>query len=1089
MAFRYVKTAEKTNGGDKMATMICNRADITNLGEAVFYDAASAFLNKNIIVYHNRDLVGLEFDFLLVIPQVGLCVIEVKGWHEQTVIDVQPTGTIVIQGKDHQLKNENPRKQALSYCYVLQNKIASMTGKHPLVFHMVCYPYLSRSFIEHRGFYANDELKLTLSKEDLESAPMLKTKLQTASGLFGARTVDTLDHSLLYHIRRIFEPEYIEEPRNESGEDGMSKSEAVYPYSIVAVMVKSDYNYTSQIDRLVESYAHGTKVFAIFSSEKAAAYALNRLQTTLDSKVLSIDGRHLKMSARPEKLSGNAVMIFNWNSYVTTDASSFSHIRDAWIVDGQCGTEESILLKTLDQMGLFNEQQFLVEHAPIAENILVRAGAGTGKTAVMIDRISYLVYKHQLTAVELADCVLMITFTNDAAENMQDRLKQRFQDYYLLTGKSEYLEMIAGIGHMQISTIHSYAKNIISRLGTTVGYGQKLQIEAGQYNRDTMLANALENYIEEQVKQDPDYISKLGLPIYELRKKLSSFGMSLENKSVDLADISLEQFGECESNPVLHELLIRVIQSAEIEYSAFLADNNRIFLGKLIPALSKVIAVAPERLKVGLNTQTRYMFIDEFQDTDDVQIDVLYKLAKVLNYSLFAVGDVKQCIYRFRGAEEMAFDKLKRMDPSASWNVFHLIHNYRTDRELLVAYARNFEAWGSRGYLAYKANQDSLDNPVKSNGGLALGKYYRKVIIASAEERLPTLFKEIEYLSTRLRAKIRSKIPMTSDERTIAVLVRENWQAQEVVLYGREKEGIMIETAVGGELFSSMPALEMLTLLQTLAIGSLPVLNKFAQSNFIGCELNKEVIYSTGHKGLRYSRTAQIEYITRLIDAQLSSSAQKLGGHSYDSLASIRHALRTMPILQVMHQLYTQLAPWDRYGADDKERSEYYRMNVDALFELLTRNGSIDGITLNSLMAYIGNCVFSRYNQECRYPPKDDKGIRILCTTVHKAKGLEYGYVILPYTSFKIDGFKKSGMDISVLENGNIGYNFNYADGKNIHNTNFNRAEESQERKREETRILYVAMTRAEHGFTWLEESGSRIQASWKALLNMEANP
>lgn len=45
-----------------MATMICNRADINNPGEAVLYDAASAFLSKDIIVYHNRDLVGLEFD-------------------------------------------------------------------------------------------------------------------------------------------------------------------------------------------------------------------------------------------------------------------------------------------------------------------------------------------------------------------------------------------------------------------------------------------------------------------------------------------------------------------------------------------------------------------------------------------------------------------------------------------------------------------------------------------------------------------------------------------------------------------------------------------------------------------------------------------------------------------------------------------------------------------------------------------------------------------------------------------------------------------------------------------------------------------
>ena len=47
----------------------------------------------------------------------------------------------------------------------------------------------------------------------------------------------------------------------------------------------------------------------------------------------------------------------------------------------------------------------------------------------------------------------------------------------------------------------------------------------------------------------------------------------------------------------------------------------------------------------------QFMFVDEFQDTDDAQIEVLLELAKVLYYRLFVVGDIKQCIYRFRGAK------------------------------------------------------------------------------------------------------------------------------------------------------------------------------------------------------------------------------------------------------------------------------------------------------------------------------------------------------------------------------------------------------------------------------------------------------
>ena len=54
----------------------------------------------------------------------------------------------------------------------------------------------------------------------------------------------------------------------------------------------------------------------------------------------------------------------------------------------------------------------------------------------------------------------------------------------------------------------------------------------------------------------------------------------------------------------------------------------------------------------------QFMFVDEFQDTDDIQIDALMEIAKLLQYRLFVVGDVKQCIYRFRGAKENAFEQL-----------------------------------------------------------------------------------------------------------------------------------------------------------------------------------------------------------------------------------------------------------------------------------------------------------------------------------------------------------------------------------------------------------------------------------------------
>ena len=55
----------------------------------------------------------------------------------------------------------------------------------------------------------------------------------------------------------------------------------------------------------------------------------------------------------------------------------------------------------------------------------------------------------------------------------------------------------------------------------------------------------------------------------------------------------------------------------------------------------------------------KYLFIDEYQDTDDVQIELMKNFQDILGFNFLVVGDIKQCIYRFRGAEDKAFDILQ----------------------------------------------------------------------------------------------------------------------------------------------------------------------------------------------------------------------------------------------------------------------------------------------------------------------------------------------------------------------------------------------------------------------------------------------
>lgn len=124
------------------------------------------------------------------------------------------------------------------------------------------------------------------------------------------------------------------------------------------------------------------------------------------------------------------------------------------IPNGQYSSAQKLILKKLSEQSQFNFEQYEVEHASTEKNIVIRAGAGTGKTYTMISRIGFICYTQSVPLRKMADRIVMITFTNEAADQMEEKLKIYFRNCYLLTSNPDYLEMISRIDHMQISTIH-----------------------------------------------------------------------------------------------------------------------------------------------------------------------------------------------------------------------------------------------------------------------------------------------------------------------------------------------------------------------------------------------------------------------------------------------------------------------------------------------------------------------------------------------------------------------------------------------------------------------------------------------------------
>ena len=154
----------------------------------------------------------------------------------------------------------------------------------------------------------------------------------------------------------------------------------------------------------------------------------------------------------------------------------------------------------------------------------------------------------------------------------------------------------------------------------------------------------------------------------------------------------------------------------------------------------------------------------------------------------------------------------------------------------------------------------------------------------------------------------------------------------------------------------------------------------------------------------------------------------------------------------------------------------------------MIRSVNADSVSINSLVDVLKANIVSQKNVDSREIENTESDeVIIRCVSVHKAKGLEYGAVILPYCSYAIDRMKRTDMNVSVFsgENVRIGYQIKFDVDHmkaTYQNDIFDEGIEKNERMREEARILYVAMTRAMSSFSWIALEG-RQGNCWQNLI------
>lgn len=263
---------------------------------------------------------------------------------------------------------------------------------------------------------------------------------------------------------------------------------------------------------------------------------------------------------------------------------------------------------------------------------LVLAGAGSGKTKVLTTRIAYLI-DNGINSYN----ILAITFTNKAAREMKDRLGRIVPGNYAFVG-----------------TFHALGVRILRENGHLVGLDRNYTI----LDSDDVLS-LIKRIMKERI------VSKDITPYY-VRNKISSI------KNDMLTDKEIENY--CSGND-------GVIKNIYFEYQEILRKNNSVDFDDLLLLPVKIFNEHKDVLEY-YQEKFRYILIDEYQDTNDVQ----YKLSKLLasKYkNIFVVGDPDQSIYKFRGAN---FRNILNFEKDyKNTKVIPLEENYRSTNIILKA--------------------------------------------------------------------------------------------------------------------------------------------------------------------------------------------------------------------------------------------------------------------------------------------------------------------------------------------------------------------------------------------------------------------
>ncbi|MFF5791429.1 ATP-dependent helicase [Paeniglutamicibacter sp. NPDC012692] len=304
----------------------------------------------------------------------------------------------------------------------------------------------------------------------------------------------------------------------------------------------------------------------------------------------------------------------------------------------------------------------LGQHQPTAEQsaiissplepLLVIAGAGSGKTATMADRVIWLVANRLVRPEE----ILGVTFTRKAAGELAQRIRGQLEKL----ARSGLLELEEGEGLLDpsVSTYHSYANTIVKEHGLRIGVesdtallgtAQAWQVAAAvveNYSGDYEHLASSKNTLIDAVVTFAGECAEHLMPPTDAKAWVDDLVARLEALPYR---VDKQAAPSVEARKLLDKLRTRsTIAELAVDYAQAKAARGALDYGDLVALAARIAQEIPEASE-GERAKFKVVLLDEFQDTSHAQM-VLFSSIFGGGHALTAVGDPNQSIYGFRGA-------------------------------------------------------------------------------------------------------------------------------------------------------------------------------------------------------------------------------------------------------------------------------------------------------------------------------------------------------------------------------------------------------------------------------------------------------